>query len=193
MDAGLKIIITVIYILSLLIFARDNLFVSSLFVFYPVIMTAFAELSFIHILKRALLALPFAAVAAFSNIFFAPNLAKGLCTFVIIILRTIFSTWSVIILIGTTPFHKISFAMKKLHIPQIFVMLLEMTYRYIAVLLDEVFQTVIAYKLRSAGRTEKSVSIKHFGKMVANLFVRSFDRASRIYDAMKCRGYGDYE
>ena len=33
--------------------------------------------------------------------------------------------------------------------------------------------------------------MKHMGPFVGQLLLRSFDRADRVYAAMKCRGYGN--
>ena len=32
--------------------------------------------------------------------------------------------------------------------------------------------------------------MKHMGSFAGSLLLRSFDRAGRVYSAMKCRGYG---
>jgi len=69
----------------------------------------------------------------------------------------------------------------------IFVVVFEMTFRYISVLLEEVYSMRTAYKLRSG--KGKNLRIKHMGSFVGQLLLRGFDRAERIHAAMRCRGY----
>lgn len=64
-----------------------------------------------------------------------------------------------------------------------------MIYRYIGVLVEEASTMITAYRLRNPGY--KWPYIKHMGSFVGHLFLRSFDRAQRVYNAMKCRGYGE--
>jgi hypothetical protein len=94
---------------------------------------------------------------------------------------------AVLILIATTPWPKLSVQLRCFHVPPILVTLLEMSYRYIAVLLGEVQSMYTAYKLRSCGM--KGIAMAHMGSFVGRLFLRSADRADRVYAAMKCRGY----
>jgi cobalt/nickel transport system permease protein len=63
----------------------------------------------------------------------------------------------------------------------------EMTYRYIGVLLHEAYSMSVAYSLRSPGG--KGISVRDTGSFAGQLLIRSFDRADRVYNAMKCRGY----
>jgi cobalt/nickel transport system permease protein len=64
---------------------------------------------------------------------------------------------------------------------------LEMCYRYIAVLFDEAYSMYTAYRLRNC--RAKGIALAHAGSFVGCLFLRSVGRAERIYAAMKCRGY----
>jgi cobalt/nickel transport system permease protein len=63
----------------------------------------------------------------------------------------------------------------------------EMTYRYIGVLFVEAYSMFTAYSLRSTGA--KGIAIKDMGCFAGQLLLRSIDRADRVYNAMKCRGY----
>ena len=74
-----------------------------------------------------------------------------------------------------------------MRVPQILLLLFEMTYRYIGTLMEEAGSMYTAYMLRAAG--EKGLEMKHMGGFTGQLLLRSFDRAERVYGAMKCRGY----
>ncbi len=75
--------------------------------------------------------------------------------------------------------------------PGIFVTLFEITYRYIGALLEEASSMYTAYMLRST--EQKGLQMKHMGSFVGQLLIRSYDRAERVYAAMKCRGYASAE
>jgi cobalt/nickel transport system permease protein len=66
-------------------------------------------------------------------------------------------------------------------------MALEMIYRYIGVLMEEVHSMTTAYALRSGGK--KALEMRHMGSFLGMLLLRGFDRAERVYAAMLCRGY----
>jgi cobalt/nickel transport system permease protein len=77
--------------------------------------------------------------------------------------------------------------MRCFRIPHIFIVMFEMTYRYIGVLVTEAYSMFISYSLRNA--SAKGIVIKDMGCFTGQLLLRSFDRADRVYNAMKCRGY----
>ena len=93
------------------------------------------------------------------------------------------------VLIGTTPFPELTGAMKQLHVQAVIADLLEMLYRYLSVVTEEAEQMLTAFRLRSGGRVWPEP--REYAPMISQLFFRSADRAERIYDAMKCRLYGD--
>jgi cobalt/nickel transport system permease protein len=62
--------------------------------------------------------------------------------------------------------------------------------RYIAILIDEAASMWTAYLLRSGGhRKTRGIQFSHTGPFLGRLLVRSFDRGSRVYQAMLCRGF----
>jgi cobalt/nickel transport system permease protein len=62
-----------------------------------------------------------------------------------------------------------------------------MTDRYFSVLLREAASLFTAYRHRSPGAG--GVQMRHMGVFLGQLMLRSFDRAERVYGAMKCRGF----
>ncbi|MDR2490298.1 MAG: energy-coupling factor transporter transmembrane protein EcfT, partial [Spirochaetaceae bacterium] len=103
------------------------------------------------------------------------------------LLKTALSVCAVLILIATTPFTALA---ECLTAPRFFRPLglqLALSYRYIAALLSEAEAMWTAYSLRSPG--SRAVAIADFGSFLGQLLLRSFDRAQRIYDAMRCRGF----
>jgi cobalt/nickel transport system permease protein len=133
--------------------------------------------------KRFMVALPFCLFAGISNMIFDGNIVS----FFTIILRTYLCVMAVLLLVSVTPFSEIANSMRRLRVPGIFVTIFEMTYRYISVLLEEAYSMYIAYSLRSINR--KGIRMRDMGSFAGQLLLRSFDRAERVYSAMKCRGY----
>lgn len=193
----IKMLVTITYIVCLLIKNRYDLFGLAPFLFYPVIVIALAEIPYKVIVKRTFVALPFVIFAGISNLIFDREnvmlfsgvvITTGVLSFFTLIVRTVLSVSAILILVATTKFTEITRQLQRLHIPMFVVNLIEMIYRYITVLVEETSVMLTAYRLRNP--KYKYPHIKHMGTFVGHLFLRSIDRAERIYNAMKCRGYG---
>ena len=168
------------------------------FVFYVVVLMALSETPWLPVLKRAALALPFVLLAGLSNIIFdraaafqmaGITVSAGTLSFFTLIFRSFLCVSAVLLLVAVTPLSDLTGQLRRLRVPKLLVMLFEMTYRYIGVLLGEAGAMVTAYMLRSTER--KGLQMRHMGSFVGQLFIRSFDRAERVYAAMSCRGYGE--
>lgn len=166
-----------------------------------------------RILRRALLALPFVAVAV-TIIFTAPGqpvfriplgfgpdaLAltatdAGLLRFTTIVWKSWISVQAALLLTATTHFLSVLQALRALRLPKIMVAILSFMYRYLFILVDEAQRLLRARSCRSAGnhagRSGGSLwwRAKVTGQLVGTLFLRSFERSERIYVAMLARGY----
>ncbi len=157
---------------------------------------AFSETPYAALLKRFLVALPFCLLAGAANVILdkAPALiingaavSYGVVSLFTILLRVYLCVMAVLVLVAITPFSEIAHSMRRLKIPHIFVIVFEMTYRYIGVLVEEAYSMYIAYTVRSPNA--KGIRMRDMGTITGQLLVRSVDRADRVYTAMKCRGY----
>ena len=166
------------------------------YILYPVFLMALSETPYSMLFKRFLIALPFCLFAGISNVIFDRTAAYiiggatvtwGTVSLFTILLRTCLCVMAVFLLISTTPFSELTNEMRRLRLPNIFIIMFELTYRYIGVLLSEGYSMIVAYALRNTKR--KGIEIRDMGSFAGQLLVRSFDRADRIYNAMKCRGY----
>jgi cobalt/nickel transport system permease protein len=164
-------------------FRRGSFYALAPLVLFPTLVGALAELPYKLLLKRFAVALPFALFGGISAILFDSN---GIIICLTILLKTYLCVMSALILVGTTRFTEISRVMKRVHIPAVIVSTIELTYRYIGVLLEEASDMSRAYHLRSCG---KSIAMRDMGSFLGQLVLKSFDRAERVYAAMKCRGY----
>lgn len=175
------------------------------------IMIALAYISRIgpgFMLKRALIALPFALVA-FTVMFTLPgktltefNLFSwhltitipGLVRFISIVIRAWLSVQAAILLTATTKFPDLAHGLRHLHIPLVLIAIISFMYRYLFVLSEEAERLLQARTARSAvlpGSKRPSVFwlAKNAGNMVGQLFLRSYERSDRVYNAMVARGF----
>ncbi len=65
-------------------------------------------------------------------------------------------------------------------------------YRYLFVIADQAMRMQMARDGRNFGATRKNI-FKTMGNMIGTLFIRSYERAERIYAAMLSRGYNGQE
>jgi cobalt/nickel transport system permease protein len=192
-----KLVSAFVYIVLVVSFGRAEFLRLVPFVFYPVVLMALSDTPWRIVLGRMALALPFVVVAGASNIIFDRATAFtvggiavsfGTVSFISILYRTFLCVTAVLLLVAVTPFAQLTDQLRRMHVPDVFVTLFEMIYRYIGVLLDEASAMYTAYMLRST--EHKGLQMAHMGSFVGQLLIRSYDRAERVYAAMKCRGYG---
>jgi cobalt/nickel transport system permease protein len=159
--------------------------------------------------RRSFVALPF-ALAAISAIFspLGSPLAHwilgpftliptdfGLIKFGSILLRSWLSVQAAILLVATTRFPDMIHAFEHLRVPAILTTIVSFLYRYLFVLTDEVMRLLRARESRSATvagyRSGRNVfwRARVTGNMAGQLFLRSYERSDRIYNAMLARGY----
>jgi cobalt/nickel transport system permease protein len=159
-------------------------------------MMTLSETPYSMLLKRFLIALPFCFFAGITNVIFdrapaftigAMTVSYGTVSLFTLLFKTYLCVTAVLLLVSVTPLAEITGAMRRLKIPGILVVMFEMTYRYAGVLFAEAYSMRTAYILRSAGK--KGIAIRDMGGFVGQLLLRSVDRAGRVYNAMKCRGY----
>jgi cobalt/nickel transport system permease protein len=100
-----------------------------------------------------------------------------------------------ILLVATTQFPDLIHAFEHLRVPRVLTTIVAFLYRYLFVLTDEVYRMIRAREARSAGLPGKKRGgsifwrAKIVGSMAGQLFLRSYERSERIYNAMISRGY----
>jgi cobalt/nickel transport system permease protein len=80
-------------------------------------------------------------------------------------------------------------ALHRLRLPDKLCHLLLFTYRYIYVFEQEYRRLVQAMKIRGFQPRTDLHTYRSYGYLAAMLLVRSFDRAERVFQAMRCRGF----
>ena len=191
-----KLLAAMAFIITVVSFDRYSFGRLVPYIFFPTLLMAFSETPCAMLLKRFLIALPFCLFAGAANVYFdrAPALtiggvavSYGVISLFTILLRVYLCVMAVLLLVATTPFSEIALSMRRLKIPHIFIIVFEMTYRYIGVLFEEAYSMYTAYTVRSPNA--KGIRMRDMGAFTGRLLVRSIDRADRVYTAMKCRGY----
>ena len=76
-----------------------------------------------------------------------------------------------------------------LRVPGLFVQLVLLTYRYVFVLADELRRLRIALRVRGYRNRVRRHSYRTAGHIAGTLLVRGYERAERVAQAMRCRGF----
>jgi cobalt/nickel transport system permease protein len=191
-----KLSVTMCFLVTVASFDRYSFGRLIPYIFYPTLLMALSETPYSMLLKRFLFALPFCLLAGISNIIFDRTPAFSICAVAVgygtislftLLFKTYLCVMAVLLLVSVTPLAGITAAMRRLKFPGVFVVVFEMTYRYVGVLFAEAYSMHTAYTLRSAG--VKGIAIRDMGSFVGQLLLRSIDRADRVHNAMICRGY----
>lgn len=149
-----------------------------------VIIAALSRLPWRFLIRRLIFLEPFVlGVAAMS--LFQPG---GWRLFLVLAARSTLCLMTMILLANTTPFSKLLGVLRALHVPPLLITTLALMYRYIFVLIDETQRLRRARQSRTFTRGRRR-AWKSLATIIAQLFVRSTERAERIYASMCARGW----
>ena len=206
-----KLLLTFLYIISVVSIGKYDLSKMLVFVIYPFIGFNLADLRFKDALYRMRLILPLVMVVGIFNPIFdreimlyiggtvmaygehAGGLAisAGVISMLTLMLKGVYAVLAAYILIATTSIEEICYAMRKLHMPQILVLVILLINRYIYILGEEASRIMTAYKLRAP--SQRGIHYKAWGPLVGQWLIRSMDRAETVYESMQLRGFnGEY-
>ena len=210
LDPRVKVVFTLLFIVSNVLLPDGAWPAFAAAWLLLLVLNRAAHFSFIYLFKRSFIALPF-TLAAVVVIFSQPGEPltswswgsrvitisdAGVIRFASIVVRSWLSVQAAILLTATTQFPDLMHALRHLKVPTILVSIISFMYRYLFVLVDEVFRLLRAREARSArlvndGKHGGTVfwRAKVTGNMAGQLFVRSFDRSDKVYNAMLARGY----
>ncbi len=96
---------------------------------------------------------------------------------------------ALIALISTMSFATLGHTLNRLKIPDKLVYLLLLTYRYIFVIEQEYGKVMRAIKIRGFTPRTSLHTYKTYAYVIGMLFIRAAERAERVYQAMRCRGF----
>lgn len=195
-----KLFVTVLFLFLTVSFPKYDLYGLFVMVLFPVIGYQLAELPVHTCFYKLRFLLPVVALVGIANPFLDRSVVGtiggmvihgGVLSFLTLLLKGCFCLMASFLLMATTPIEELCGALSTLHVPKVFTSLLLLTYRYITLLLEEVTIMTQAYKLRAPG--QKGIRFPAWGSFLGQLILRSMDRAERLYDSMRLRGFdGNY-
>jgi cobalt/nickel transport system permease protein len=209
LDPRIKVVVAIAFILSNALLPDGAWLAFALAWLFLILANALSELGLGYTFRRSFIALPFALVAV-TVLFSIPGTPifqfhfmmwdftmtdAGLLRFVSIVIRSWLSVQMAILLVAVTRFPDLVHAFEHLHVPAILTTIIAFLYRYLFVLTDEVIRLLRARQSRSAAvagqRSGGSVwwRANVAGNMAGQLFLRSYERSDRIYNAMLARSY----
>jgi cobalt/nickel transport system permease protein len=94
-----------------------------------------------------------------------------------------------VLLTITTPIAKLLKSLRIIGVPALFVMIIEMSYRYLSMLLNISIEMFEARYVRTVGRLSLRDQRAQVGSSIAALFIRSMAVSEEVYQAMTARGY----
>jgi cobalt/nickel transport system permease protein len=140
----------------------------------------------VRILKLSL------GVTLFTSIIMLPAFLLGNSYSSIMITTKVFASITVVGLLShTTKWSLLTKALKRFYVPDIFILILDITIKYIYRLGELSLSMFYALKLRSVGRNNKKYT--SMAGVAGTMFLESMEMAEEMYHAMECRGFsGEY-
>ncbi|MDR3541030.1 MAG: cobalt ECF transporter T component CbiQ, partial [Desulfosporosinus sp.] len=114
---------------------------------------------------------------------------QGLWGGIMLVSRVGISVSLAVVLTLSTRWMDLLRALRSFFVPKIFVVTLEMTYRYIFVLITAVEEMFLARKARDAGQSSPKEQRRFVATALGGLFGKSLKMSEEVYWAMTARGY----
>jgi cobalt/nickel transport system permease protein len=203
LDPRLKIISTILLLLAVSL-SHSLLVILGLYV-GVLILAAFSKVPLGFFIKRVWVFIPFfTGIIALPAIFITPGLVwvrlplglvitySGVNTAVFLLLRVGSSVSLGVLLILTTRWNSVLKALGVLHIPDVLILVLGMTYRYIHLLLSLTSGMLLSRKSRILRRAAGAEERRLLGAMTGVLLGKSLQISSEVYLSMESRGFRYY-
>ncbi len=136
------------------------------------------------VLRRMILVEPVVVVLAALTLLQPGGWLVGLA----IVVKSTLCLLTMLLLASTTAFPDVLRVLRALHLPALMVTTLALMYRYLFVLIDEGQRMRRARLSRTFDRRRRR-TWRTLGTVIGQLFVRSTERAERIFAAMTARGW----
>ena len=153
-------------------------------------------------IKRVWLALPFfTGMIVLPALFITPGppllqlplglviTSTGLNTVLFLLLRVSTSVSLTLLLVLTTPWNVVLSALSVLKVPDVFILILGMTYRYIYLLIHTANDMFLSRQSRVVGRIDAAEQRRMLAAISATLLGKSLNLSSEVYLAMQSRGF----
>ncbi|MDD5399506.1 MAG: cobalt ECF transporter T component CbiQ [Dehalococcoidia bacterium] len=203
LDPRTKLLCSLAFILAVVLTPEGIWRAFALYLLIMLVLILLSRLPIGYVLKRSLVIFPFVImVVVFVPFFKQGEVAvsydigvwhiavtyEGLEVMVNVIVKSWLCILCLIVLSSSTKFEELLHGMYRLKVPQVFVQITSFMYRYMFVLADQAMRMQMARDSRNFGVNRRNI-FKTMGNMIGMLFIRSYERAERIYAAMLSRGY----
>jgi cobalt/nickel transport system permease protein len=196
LDPRAKVVVTMLFAVAVVSFPKYEVLSLLPFFLFPILIGALGDIPAGFIVKKVAAVSPFALFVGVFNPLFDPGvvtiargipISAGWISFASILVKFALTISAALLLIATTSFPGICRGLRRLGLPALFVSQLLFLYRYLFVLMEEAMRVVRARDMRSFGTRGAGVGV--FVRIVGTLFMRTVERAERIYGAMLARGF----
>jgi cobalt/nickel transport system permease protein len=115
--------------------------------------------------------------------------AHGLGVALVVAAKALTVLTLMLVLLATAPLETTLKAAHALRVPGLLVQLAVLTYRYVFVLSGELGRLRVALRVRGYRNRADRHSYRTVGHVAGTLLVRGYERAERVGQAMRCRGF----
>jgi cobalt/nickel transport system permease protein len=184
LPAAIKLIAVTSFVIAIVLLPRSAWYAYAAAGMILLLIAALSRLSPRTLAIRLLQVEPFALGVAVLSLL----QTNGLQIFAAMLVRSTLCLFALVLLAGTTRFTDILHVLWRLRVPSLLITTLALMYRYIFLLADETSRMMRARRSRTFTRGRR-FAWNSLATILAHLFVRSLDRAERIYAAMCARGW----
>lgn len=194
-DARAKVLVTLAYCVLVVSFDRYTVAALLPLAAYPLLLSAWGDVPAAPVLRKLLLAAPFAVMVGIANpvldrapilLFGETAIAGGWISFISILLRFALTVSAALVLVAGTGMHALCAALGRFGVPSVLTAQLLFLFRYAFVLGAEAARMATARELRGGGRRAR---LAEWAPLLGHLLLRAFERAQRIHLAMTARGF----
>ncbi len=196
LDARVKTVTTLLFIVFVMSFSRDEVSALTPFFLYPVTLMFLGQIPPRSLFRKLLVAAPFAVAVGIFNplldhrtvaVIGATPVSGGWFSFASIMLRFVLTVSAALVLVACTGMHRLCAGLERMGVPRVFAVQLLFLYRYLFIIADEGSRMLRSIELRSTGT--KKVRFRVYVSLVGHLLLRSMARADRVYRSMLARGF----
>ena len=188
-NTACKVACTLLLVL-LLSLSGSFAFVLTVNVYLLAVISLMPAQSIVKVLKTGLV------MAAFSLLILLPSALAGNTYSAVMIASKLLGTVTAVSLLShTARWNSITAALKRFYVPDIFILVLDITIKYLVVLGNFSLNLLYALKLRSIGKRSRQSgdSRSSLSGVAGTMFLKSKEMADEMVTAMECRGFtGEY-
>ena len=186
LGTGFKMLLSVV---SLLLIVLTPAAYYGHFILYAVSMIAlilFSKVPPSFIFKRLGNIMPFILIVSISSLF-----RGGFALFLSYTVKSALATSLMIVLYSTMKFTEVLSTLRSIGVPSLITDLFSFMYRYSFLLEDQLLRTLRACESRSFNARKPFFKLKVMSNILGTIFIRTYERAERVYLAMCARGYSN--